>query len=95
MASKLGGHSLIRDPPPLRKVGGPLTPRTSRIAATGTEHIFITVSIEFITRRSHLRLQHDTLHKTSRGLSLSETTKTFPQQMHEINCLSHFTVQTV
>ena len=34
MASKLGGHSLIRDPP-LRKVGGPLTPRTPRIAATG------------------------------------------------------------
>ena len=33
MASKLGGHSLIRDHP-LRKVGGPLTPRTPRIAAT-------------------------------------------------------------
>jgi len=34
MASKLGGHSLIHDPP-LRKVGGPLTPGPSRIAATG------------------------------------------------------------
>jgi len=30
---KTGGHSLIRDPP-LRKVGGPLTPGPPRIAAT-------------------------------------------------------------
>jgi len=57
MASKLGGHSLIRDPP-LRKVGGPLIPGPPRIAATLGTRCHQSVSLCAGDPGPHLKLAY-------------------------------------